>query len=190
MRRAFALSISILILSLSLVSAAGKGGINVSIDLENTGISSVSSNSTFNWIDTDQNFTINVTLDDDSNYSNTSIELWTQICVNSGLCHPPNPQGMIREAMTGIWFGKVDSIEDQTYVNWYFNLVEGENETRIPDNGWGWTVWSDCWFDGGEWGGDNCPNDEVEEEEESFLPALGIIATTGAMMIAAVIRRD
>ena len=45
MRQAFALSISILILSLSLVSAAGKGGINVSIDLENTGISSVSSKS-------------------------------------------------------------------------------------------------------------------------------------------------
>ena len=42
MRRGFALSISILILSLSLVSAAGKGGINESIDLENTGISSVS----------------------------------------------------------------------------------------------------------------------------------------------------
>ena len=87
-------------------------------------------------------------------------------------------------------------MDDLSINHLYFDCGDGRritvftNETRIPDNGWGWTVWSDCWFDGGEWGGDNCPNDEVEEEEESFLPALGIIATTGAMMIAAVIRRD
>ena len=63
MRRGFALSISILILSLSLVSAAGNGGINESTDLENTGISSVSYDATFYWIDSDQDFTINVELD-------------------------------------------------------------------------------------------------------------------------------
>ena len=142
MRQAFVVSISILILSLSLVSAAGNGGINESTDLENTGISSVSYDDTFYWVDSDKDFTINVELDDNSNIS--SIKIWTQICVNSGLCHPPTPQDMVRDNTTGIWMASVDSMDDQTYVNWYFELVEGENVTRTPDNGWGWKVWSDC----------------------------------------------
>lgn len=186
MRQAFVLSISILILSMSLVSAAGNGGINESTDLENTGISSVSYDATFYWIDSDQDFTINVELDDNSNIS--SIKIWTQICVNSGLCHPPTPQDMVRDNTTGIWAASVDSMDDQTYVNWYFELVEGENVTRTPDNGWGWKVWSDCWFDAEKWGG-------VNEEDKLCgapkTPAIGIVGTTISVLIAAaVIRRD
>ena len=150
MRTSIALSISILILASTVVSAAGGGGENQVTDIQNSDISEVTFSDVFYG---NQDFDISVRLDDDSNIS--SIQIWTQICVNSGLCYPPNPQDMVKDNATGIWTAQVDPIDDQTYVNWYFDLIEGENNTRIPDTGWGWKVWSDCWFDSEKCGGEN-----------------------------------
>ncbi len=197
MRKAFALSISILILSLSLVSAAGKGGINESIDLENSGISAVSYADIFQGGDGAEDFIISVQLENESNVS--LVRVSTQICVNSGLCYPPETQDMIEDNESGIWSAAVAPMNDQTYVNWNFVLVDGENETKIPETGFGWKVWSDCWFDGENWGGpqwttngdEGCQlTEEISEKETGILPSVGVIGTLAVLVAAVVIRRD
>ena len=57
----------------------------------------------------------------------------------------------------------------------------------FPSSGF-YKTWSDCWFNDGEWGGDNCPSDEKSEDEESLLPAIGVVMTTGAIVMAAITR--
>ena len=182
MRTSIALSISILILASTVVSAAGGGGENQVTDIQNSDISEVTFSEVFYG---NQDFDISVRLDDDSNIS--SIQIWTQICVNSGLCYTPNPQDMVKDNATGIWTAQVDPIDDQTYVNWYFDLIEGENNTRIPDTGWGWKVWSDCWFDSEKWGGENYNEDGGICGEIENTPSLGIIGITMSILIAAAV---
>ena len=58
----------------------------------------------------------------------------------------------------------------------------------FPSKGF-YKTWSDCWFSGGEWGGDNCPS-ETSDDEDSFLPALGLFATVVAVMIAVATRSE
>ena len=94
---------------------------------------------------------------------------------------------MLKDNSTGIWTAQVDPIDDQTYVNWYFDLIEGENSTRIPDTGWGWKVWSDCWFDSEKWGGENYNEDGAVCGEIENTPALGIIGITMSILIAAAV---
>ena len=185
MRTRVALSISILIFASTVVSAAGGGGENQVTDIQNSEIREVTFTDVFYG---NQNFEINVQLENESDTS--SIQIWTQICVNSGLCYPPNPQDMVKDNSTGIWTIQVNPIEDQTYVNWYFELNKGENKTRIPETGWGWKVWSDCWFDGESWGGEN-HNENIEGcGEIENTPSLGIVGVTMSILIAAtVIRR-
>ena len=115
MRTRVALSITILIFASTVVSATGGGGENQVTDIQNSEIREVTFTDVFYG---NQNFEINVQLENESDTS--SIQIWTQICVNSGLCYPPNPQDMVKDNSTGIWTIQVNPIEDQTYVNWYF----------------------------------------------------------------------
>jgi hypothetical protein len=192
MRGVIALSISILILTSSLVTATGNGGINEVTNLENTGIVEVNFSEVFYG---NQEFIINIQLEEDSNVS--SVQVSTQICVNSGLCYPPEPQDLVKDNSTEIWTAAVSTIDEQTYVNWNFVLNDGDNETRIPETGWGWKVWSDCWFDGEEWGGEaydegstNCGQEPPLGENEQRLPSLSGAAILSVLIMAAIIRRD
>ena len=182
MRCRIALSFSILIFASSLVSAAGGGGENQVTDTQDTGISKVLFDDVFYG---NQDFVIEVELDADSNIS--SIQISTQICVNSGLCYPPEPQDLVRDNSTGIWRVTVSPMNDQTYLNWNFVLNDGENETKIPENGWGWKVWSDCWFDGENWGGENENNGACGEDDAQNTPTIGAIGVIVTVLVAAVV---
>ena len=182
MRGRIALSFSILIFASTLVSAAGGGGENQVTDTQDTGISEISFPDVFYG---NQDFIIEVKLDADSNIS--SIQISTQICVNSGLCYPPEPQDLVQNNATGIWSAVVSPMNDQTYLNWNLVLSDGENDTRIPENGWGWKVWSDCWFDGENWGGENENNGVCGENDTQNTPTIGAIGVTITLLIAAVV---
>ena len=150
------------------------GGVNKSVDdLTGTGIDSVDSPSIFGQ---HEDFIISVNLNESSDA--VKIYVTTQICVNSGLCYPPELIEMVTEDNV-TWTSTVSPMIDQTYVNW--NLVienASENQTKIPETGFGWKVWSDCWNDGDGWGGEayeggeSC--DENNSESTNSVPTVGI----------------
>ena len=94
MRRLGAL---LLVCLVSLPVSASQGGENESISLDGTGIETLyydevmrTSNGTSDYAD----FGIILKLEDDSNVSN--IRWITQVCINSGICYPPQESQMDR----------------------------------------------------------------------------------------------
>ena len=64
---------------------------------------------------------------------------------------------------------------------------EDESEVIVPEAGWGWTIWSDCWYDNGTWGGEST---ECQEDDES-LPWISAPLAVALMAMAALMsRRD
>ena len=182
MKGRFVLMVSILFFASSFASAAGSGGENQVTNTQNTGISEVSFSDVFYG---SQDFLIDVQLENNSNIS--SIRISTQICVNSGLCYPPVSQDLVKNNQTGKWSVSITPMNDQTYLNWNFVVSDGENETKIPESGWGWKVWSDCWFDGENWGGENENDGVCGEIVSENTPALGAIGVTMTLLVAAAI---
>ncbi len=182
------LAMIVIILSATTVAAASEGGVNESFsDLAGTGIDSVDSPSVFSH---KEDFVINVNLNESSDA--VKVYVTTQICVNSGLCYPPEKIEMVTEDNI-TWTSRVSPMTDQTYVNW--NLVlenASEEQTKIPDTGFGWKVWSDCWNDGDGWGGeayeggDSCV--ENNTEDTSSVPSVGIAGIISVLVMAAIIR--
>ena len=85
----------------------------------------------------------------------------------------------------------VTTIEDHSYVNWRVKATYAEDNDStemFPSSGF-YKTWSDCWFNDGEWGGDNCPKESSgHDDDDSFLPAIGVVVTAGVVMLAAVTR--
>jgi len=181
MRRLVALLL-VSMLSLS-VSAAGQGGVNDSTSLEGTGIAAAQYDD-MAYGGTDYSMSIN--LDEGSDV--TSVVWITQICINSGVCFAPEYNEM--SSSDGIFYeSQVDVDRTATYINWKFVLThEDESTSDVPEEGFGWKVWSDCWWDNGTWGG---PSTECQEEEGSGLPGFAGPAAAAAIAMAALMaRRD
>lgn len=143
----------VLICILSSVSAE-QGGINQQTDFSGTSILALDYPNEVNVTKIDGGeMEIQVQIDPAKNISNVS---WvTQICINSGVCYPP-VYNLLMEYNES-WGGSIEVQNQASYVNWRFDLTH-ENDTqvvRIPEMGFGWKVWSTCWFDGENWGGDD-----------------------------------
>ena len=189
MRARISLIIISIIISATTVAAVSDGGVNKSVDdLAETGINSVNSPSIFSQ---EEDFVISVNLNESSDA--VKIYVTTQICVNSGLCYPPEQIEMETEDNV-TWTSTVSPMADQTYVNW--NLVlenASENQTKIPETGFGWKVWSDCWNDGDGWGGEayegggSC--NENNTEDTGSLPTVGFAGVISILVMAAIIRQ-
>ena len=185
MRRMWAL---LLVCLVSLPVSAFQGGENESISLDGTGIETLyydevmrTSNGTSDYAD----FSISLKLEDDSNVSN--IRWITQVCINSGICPPPQESQMDR-GDDGSFDSHLDTKPGYSYINWKF-IIESENgsESHIPDVGFGWRVWSDCWFDNGTWGG----SETYCQEGDSALPGFTVSMVMGSTAMAALMaRRD
>ena len=188
MRALVALAMIMIIVSATTVAAASKGGVNESFsDLSDTGIDSVDSPSVFSQ---KEDFVIRVNLNESSDA--VKVYVTTQICVNTGLCYPPEQIEMVTEDNI-TWTSTVSSMTDQTYVNWNLMLENAsEEQKKIPDTGFGWKVWSDCWNDGDGWGGeayeggDSCV--ENNTEDTSPVPTVGLAGIISVLVIAAIIR--
>jgi len=177
--------ISLIILLILLQNVLGsEGGINENMSLEETGISSMEYQ---NIVIESEIYNISITLDDDTAENNTSMIWVTQICINSGVCYPPQNNNMTTSDNGRIWESSLIIIEDASYLNWRIemNWSDGE-ETNVPENGFGWKVWSNCWFDGKEWGGsgDSCNS----EDSNLSIPGFEVLIVISSILIALLIK--
>ena len=167
------------------VSGAGEGGVNESISTEGTGIASLSY---ADMVRENTDFEISVTLDEGNDI--TKIEWITQVCINTGICWPPQKTELI-DSGDGLTFTGSVLIDDYaTYANWRFDITRNDDSTEtVPDSGFGWKVWSDCWVDNGTLGGPS--TDCHENDDDGFLPGFAApIAAAGLAMAALMARRD
>ncbi|MCP2506986.1 MAG: hypothetical protein NLN64_01650 [Candidatus Thalassarchaeaceae archaeon] len=160
-----------------------EGGTNENMSLEGTGISSMEYQ---NIVIESEIYKISITLDDDTAKNNTSMIWVTQICINSGVCYPPQNNDMTTSDNGKVWESSLIIIEDASYLNWRIemNWSDGE-ETNVPENGFGWKVWSNCWFDGKEWGGseDSCNS----EDNNRSIPGFEVLIVITSILIALLI---
>ena len=134
---------------------ASDGGINEETSLNETDFQSMEYNKI---VYAEQEFTISLTLKNGT--TNLSHINWiTQVCINSGVCYPPKTIQM--------------------------NTSDNETVVRIPESGFGWKIWSDCWYDGEEWGGNDTSC--MTEDKDDSLPGFIFSLTLSAMIIAGLI---
>jgi len=181
MRRSVVLAV-ILLLPL----AAAEGGVNEAAETEGTAIASVE---TADVALRGDSFDITVTLDDEAASNGTAVGWTTQICINSGVCYPPETSGLTDSQLDGsTWKGSVLLDDTGAYVNWRIDLnwTDGSTQT-VPETGFGWKVWSDCWWDNGTWGGFTT---DCQGEDEGLSGFAAPAAAAAIAMAALMARRD
>ena len=173
---------------LNTTSAADvEGGVNVEPEIEDTIFDEITHTETTTDF---EDWEITLTLNDDAFNNNTTFELWTQMCNNDGVCLQPNPANLSTDDNKA-FSAAVTTIEDHSYVNWEVKVTYTDDNTseQFPPSGY-YKTWSDCWNNAGEWGGDGCPEKASEDDDDSFLPAIGVMMTAGAIMLAAATRLE
>ncbi len=183
MRRMWAL---LLVCLVSLPVSASQGGVNESISLEGTSIKALNYDDVMGTrIGTsDGEFSLNLVMDDGANVS--EIRWITQVCINSGVCYPPQESRM-ELVGDGSFESHIDTEPGYSYINWKFIFeMENGSESHVPDVGFGWRVWSDCWFDNGTWGGSET---YCQEEGDSALPGFTISLLIASTTMAALMAR-
>ena len=129
-------------------SAVAESGVNESTSTEGTQIAYISHAS---LVQEGGVFDMYVTVNQGSNV--TSIQWITQICINSGVCYSPEINDM-EPVDNDTYTATVDIDPTASYINWKFVLhSEDDSESTVPETGFGWKVWSDCWYDNETWGG-------------------------------------
>jgi hypothetical protein len=163
MRKLWAL---LLVCAISLPVSASQGGVNESISLDGTGIKTLDYDGVMRTNTTGSaDFGVILQMEDGSNISN--IRWVTQVCINTGVCYPPEESQMDR-GDDGSFDSHLDTEPGYSYINWKFIIeMEDGSESQVPDVGFGWKVWSDCWYDNGSWGGDST---ECQPDDSSFIP--------------------
>jgi|TARA_B100001996_G_scaffold382664_1_gene375147 hypothetical protein len=176
------LLVSMLALS---VSGAGEGGVNEETSIQGTDIQEIGySNEAY----AGEPFVLTILLNDGANMNGTEVNWVTQVCINSGICYPPETHAMTWDEEEMNWKDSIVPEDTATYVNWRVEINwEDGNTTSIPESGFGWKVWSDCWYDGSNWGG----NDSSCWPGEDRIPGFVAPLTLAAIGIAGLmIRRD
>ena len=176
--------LTVAMLALS-VSGAGESGVNESTSVEGTQIAYINHAS---LVQEGGVFDMYVTVNSGSNV--TSIQWITQICINSGVCYPPEINDM--EAVDNdTYTATVDIDHTASYINWKYILhSEDDSQASVPESGFGWKVWSDCWYDNETWGGPSTDCQGVEGVG-SLLPGFAAPAAAAAIGMAALMaRRD
>ena len=171
MRGLFAI---LLVGMLMLPVSASEGGVNESASLDGTGIKSLDYEHVLR-ASYGGNYEISLDIEEGTNISEVN---WvTQVCVNTGVCYPPEERKMIKSD-TGLSFGY--SLETQpgySYINWKFNLeADDGSESMVPEVGFGWKVWSDCWFDNGTWGGSETSCKDDDDMVPGFTISLAMVS--------------
>ena len=111
--------------------SASQGGVNESISLEGTSIETLHYDEvlrTSNGTSDSTDYSVILLMDDDSNISN--IRWITQVCINSGICYPPQETHMDR-GDDGEFVGKLDTEPGYSYINWKFIIEMETVQSRI-----------------------------------------------------------
>ena len=174
----------LILVSVASAADASQGGVNEEESLEGTGVESVLHPSAASAGET---FEVSIRLNEESSSNVTSVTWVTQVCINSGICYPPETHSMTVES--DVWGGAIVPEETVTYVNWKIEIEWADgNTTSIPENGFGWKVWSDCWYENGTWGGDST---ECKPTDSSFAPGFAApLAIASICMATLMIRRE
>ena len=193
MQRLLAFTLVCLLATTVIASPGYESGENEEAKIEGTDVTGLEYPETSHSLEI---FPIIITLSEEAAANGTTVTWVTQICVNSGVCYAPEVIDLISEDDGETWVGEVMVNDTASYVNWRIDLKFPEGDTeRVPEEGWGWKVWSDCWFDGEIWGGSDqeCidTNQPQPADQELFLPNIGIVASIAGITMAALIaRRD
>ena len=176
----------VVILTVVLIFCAesvGEVGQNEEPDLENSPIISIENSEN---IMANYEYEIIVLLNQTSNENATEVVWITQICINSGVCYPPKSNILVQSEEDNyiVWKGRILIDDDASYVNWKLEFLwENSTETSFPEQGFGWKVWSTCWYDAetDTWGGLDFPC-----EEENKIPGFAINTAIFSVMIGAI----
>ena len=181
--RTVLLSLALLV-SIASAAVASQGGVNEEASIEGTGVESVSHP---DFASAGDIFEVSIRLNEESASNATSVTWVTQVCINSGICYPPETHSMTDEG--DAWGGAIVPEETVTYVNWKIEIEwEDGNTTSIPENGFGWRVWSDCWYENGTWGG---VSTECQPDDSSFTTGFATPLAIASMSLAIlIIRRE
>ena len=188
--------LSVLVLLMAPVWA--EGGANESTALDETSLVSVE---TADTAAANQDFAIAVEIDGDAASNGTQVGWTTQICINSGVCYKPETAPLSPDSDGRLWTGSIVMDNESSYVNWRVELEWPDgNASSVPETGFGWKVWSTCWYDidSEQWGGDaalddGCAGEPLggEQEDERWLPGFGgALAAASLAMAAFMARRD
>ena len=104
-----------------LAAGAGNAGIDVRPDLETTPFSSVTH--TTPSVDLSP-WDLSFTLDDDAVQNATNVTLMVQMCINSGVCYPPEVTPLTTED-NRTFSARITTLDDHSYVHWRVNIEEG-----------------------------------------------------------------
>ena len=140
----------VVLIFLSSVSGSS-GGINEEMSLEGTGLISMNYN---DFVFSSESFEIELELDSETSDNGTQVTWVTQICINTGVCYPPeNNRDWVTNDESKL-VGSVNIDDDASYINWRIkmNWSEGD-ELRIPESSCFMIGCSNCLFVGEEWGG-------------------------------------
>lgn len=174
----------VLLVSMASPAIAFQGGVNEDSSLEGTEIVSIEY---YHEASAGESFSIAVFLTEEARDNGTTVNWVTQVCINSGVCYAPENNSL--ESDDGFaWRGSIIPPNTVTYINWKIEThTDNGNSTNVPDTGFGWRVWSDCWYDNGSWGG----NSTDCQDDEGGLPGFGAsLAIASLSMAALMARRD
>tara|TARA_B100000900_G_C20589030_1_gene720862 strand:+ start:722 stop:1273 length:552 start_codon:yes stop_codon:yes gene_type:complete len=162
---------------------ASEGGINEETNLNGSNIQSMEYSDV---VYAEQEFSISVVMVE-KNANLSHINWITQVCINSGVCYPPKVNQM-NSSDNQTWTSSIIIDQDATYLNWRIDKVDiNETVVRVPEIGFGWKIWSDCWYDGNEWGGNDTSC--IMEEENEDLPGFMSSITLSVIIIAALFKQ-
>ena len=183
--RAVLLSL-VLLVSMASAVCASQGGVNEEAPIEGTGIESVSHPDVAS---AGKIFELSVLLNEEAASNATSVTGVLQVCINSGVCYPPKTIWFHNDTESDLWEAAYEVDQTAAYINWKIEIDwEDGNETSIPENGFGWKVWSDCWYDNGTWGG---VSTECQPDDSSFTPGFATTLAIASISLATLmIRRE
>ena len=192
----------LLAMSQCLTVNAAESGVNELTEIDGTAISTVSHDP---FVSNSEPFSISITVNGSSNV--TSVLWISQACINSGVCYPPQTHEMVNESANPVntdsnhlFFatrdfdvdGQFESLDDHvSYLNWKFVLVSEDGyETNVPESGFGWKLWSNCWYDNSTWGGNSSHcHEEGPIEETPMIPNVAAPLTIASIAMAALMSR-
>ena len=136
-------------------------------------------------------WSLSVALDQTALENGTTLEITTQICLNSGVCDPPVMQevGVSEDGST--YSMELKPPTDHSYVNWRVKATYSDESTENFPNGDWYKTWSSCYYQEGGYGGVHADGDGCDVpaagEDEGFLPSAGMLMTLAALSGAAVV---
>lgn len=137
-----------------------------------------------------ETWTLVVVMDQANADNNTTFEITSQICLNDGVCDPPEVQQVTVDGLTHTT--SLTPPSDHSYVNWRVKAMYEDDSTEYFPYGSWYKIWSSCYFDEGSYYGPDAEGDGcVGQEEEEGLPGFTLVPAVAAIGLAiAVARRD